>query len=229
MYLPPEIPEGTPPFMIHVGFRNQAHAIVLTLQPNAQFNILAHVAPGKTTRFLKHPPREPHVKATGLEGTSGIFGFAPYAARRKKRGHGVADGLLERGKIFIGPIRTAVRIEKFPAQLFIDRSQVVRGNQGVRIEDNQVVTFGLGEAVVAGKSLADIFDEEVLDVELITIFIDHQLCLKGRTILHHDHLEVPVLLPGEAGQQFIQLVGTVVDRDDDGVGTQTSGELIVES
>ena len=80
-----------------------------------------------------------------------------------------------------------------------------------RRQYSQVVALAAFRPVVAGLSGAGVGLGEVLYAELLRIFLADILARHRRTVLHYHHFEVGFALTGEAVEQFVHLVRTVVN------------------
>ena len=167
MQLPEKLPEGAAPLMVHECLRNQAAFKTLTNDADAVLNVLAHAGDEEAARFLVHIPRQAHVERTRMELPAQRLFFAPDATRRKRRGHGVADGFLDGVEVGAGRIGAAVQVVTVTVQVGFHGLQVVRRNNAVGIENDEIIAAGAFKAEVAGKALAAVFLAEIPDIQLI--------------------------------------------------------------
>jgi hypothetical protein len=152
--------------------------------------------------------------------------FAPAdAPRGKRRSHGVTDGFLDRGKRGVFPVRTTVSIISVKIQFFFYCLEIVGREQGIGIQNHEIIPAGPLKAVVAGKPLTTVLLEIVPDVELPGKSEYHVFAPEAGAILNDQYLKMPVGLGSQGLQQFFDLIRTVVYGDDDGIFSQGPGRV----
>ena len=117
-------------------------------------------------------------------------------------------------------IRPAVEVYIVRIQPVFDDGEVVRFNQRIRIQQYEVIARSALKTVVTGKALAAVFLIMVMDVELIGERRYDRVRFDFGAVFNDYHLEILVSLLREARQQFFQLVGAVVNGDDDRVAAR---------
>ena len=101
-----EFIEGGSSFVINKGLGDEDGPVTGFIQPYAQVNILGYLESAETSHLLKASRKHPHVETPRLIFPHMLFP-APYPPCGKRRGHGIADGFLNRGKRLMGGIGTA--------------------------------------------------------------------------------------------------------------------------
>lgn len=217
MQLFEKLPERTASFVIHIRLRNQTAFETCPDDTDAVLNVFAHTGDNKAADPLIHLARQTHVKRTGVESAAQRLLFAPNAARRKRRSHGVADGLLHRVEVRTGRIRTAVQVVSVLIQVIINGLEVMGRNDAVGVENHEVVALRLIKTEIARKTLSTIVFEEIPDVQPVGKRFHDVTRLVYRTVFNNQHLKIPVCLLGQGVQQFPDFIGTVVERNDNGI------------
>ena len=108
-------------------------------------------------------------------------------------------------------VGSAESVGRIALQFGRHRRQIAFGQHHVRVEDEHVVALRALHTVVARLSGSGVGLGEVLYAELLRIFLADILARHRRTVLHYHHFEVGFALTGEAVEQFVHLVRTVVN------------------
>ena len=114
-------------------------------------------------------------------------------------------------------IRPPEGVARVHLQLCFYGGKVARGQNTVAVEDKHILALGVFDSIVAGRARSTILLGQILHIEAVGVFVHHLFAGNGRTIFHHHHLEVLYGLVGEALQQFVHFVGTVIYGDDNRV------------
>jgi hypothetical protein len=101
--------------------------------------------------------------------------------------------------------------------LLLHRLQIARRQDDIGIEDDEPFTRCSLSAVVAALAGSAVALHEILQVELLFVFSTHVIAWDTRAILHDDDFKILYFLLAEALQQFVHLVGTVINGYNDGV------------
>ena len=117
-------------------------------------------------------------------------------------------------------IRAAVEVYIIRIQPVFDDGEVIRFNQRIRIQQYEVIARSALETVVTGEALATVFFVMVVNVELACERSYYCVRFDFGTVFDNYYLEIFVSLQNKAAKQFLQLVGTVVDRNDDRVAAR---------
>ena len=101
----------------------------------------------ESAHFFEHLFGKAHIEGSRKEFVD-LFGAAADAARRHQGGHGVVDGQLRVGKVLFGAVGTSVAVHIVFIQFFLDNGDIVRGEDAVGIEEQEVVAGGQFHALV---------------------------------------------------------------------------------
>ena len=100
---------------------------------------------------------------------------------------------------------------------FLHRLQIAWRQDDIGIEDDEPFTRCALGAVVTALAGSAVALHEILQVELLFVFSTHVIAWDTRAILHDDDFKILYFLLAEALQQFVHLVGTVINGYNDGV------------
>ena len=216
VHLLEELAQVRPPLVPHPRFGEQPATVAPAEDADAEIDVLAEAHPGEAAQGPVDFAAHAHVEAARIELVHLLLPAAD-AARGEERRHGVVDGLLHRGERRVCPVRPAEGVARFALQLAVDGLQVARRHDAVRVQDEEVVALRPFGGMVARLSGAGVGFGEVAQVQAAGISVRHIFAGQGRTIVHHNDLEVAPGLRREALQQFVHFVGAVVDGDEEGV------------
>ena len=179
--------------------------------PDAEIDVLAKTHFGEASQPAVDFRPDSHVEGARIELIHFLLS-SPDASRSEKRGHGIADGLLHVRERFMCPVGTAERIGRLAPQLVVYGLQISRWKHAVRIQHYQVLAAAAFCPVITGLARPGVRLVIILHRQASGVFLYHVAARTGRTVLHHDRFKVRKRLPGKAFQQFIHLIGTIVNR-----------------
>ena len=151
-----------------------------------------------------------HVETARIELVH-LLPSAPDAARGEERRHGVVDGFLQGRERGMGAVRSSESVTRLTPQFAVDRLHIAGRHDDVGVEDEQIIALRPPGGIVAGLSGTGIGFLEIVHVQPVGILADHLGAGGGGSVVDHDDLETGRGLCGEALQQFVHFVGTVVD------------------
>jgi hypothetical protein len=101
--------------------------------------------------------------------------------------------------------------------LRVNRLQIAWRQDDIGIEDDEPFARCSLGAVVTALARSAVALHEILQVELFFVFSTHVIAWDTRAILYDDDFKILYFLQAEALQQFVHLVGTVINGYNDGV------------
>ena len=114
----------------------------------------------------------------------------------------------------MGAVGAAEGVGRLAPQLAGHGLQVARRQHHVGVEHYQILALRPLRAVVAAHARPGVLLHEILHVEPSGILVHHGAAVALRPVLHYYHLEATARLRREAVEQFVHLVGAVVDGND---------------
>ena len=214
VHLAEELAEVAAALMVDVGVAVEAGGEAGLMDAEAEVDVLAiHVF--EAAHALVHLTRKAHVEGAGLELLQ-VGAAAAYAARGPEGGHGVADGLLRGGEAGVLAVGAAEAVGRLGGEVAADGGEVVRRDDAVGVEEDEIRTVGGTHPDVARVAAAGVGLDDVVDREAGAEGFHLGRAGPGGAILDEYQFKVPIGLHGEAFEQFAGLVRAIVDGDDDG-------------
>ena len=100
-------------------------------------------------------------------------------------------------------------------EFLVHGGEVAFGQDAVAVEYEHIFALGVFDAIVACRSRAPVFLGHVLHVESVGIFVDDILAWSRRPVFDDDDLKVVNRLTGEAFEELVGFIRTVVYGYDD--------------
>ena len=210
--LPPELAEVGAALVPHPCFWEETAPTASLKDADAEVYVLAEAHFGEPTQPHIDVAAYAHVERTRVELVQLLLSAA-YAARGKEARHGVGNGFLHVGKRGVGPVGPAESICRLALQLVFHCLQIALRQHYIRVQNDEILTFGQPGAVVTALSGAAVGLGVVMKVELARIGIAHFLTRKLRAILNNNDFKVREALRCKALQELPDFVGTVVNGD----------------
>ena len=139
------------------------------------------------------------------------------AAGGEEGGHAVADGFLDWREPFVSFVGPAPGIAFLPVQLSFNLFQEARRQHAVAVEEDEEVALAVFCAIVARLSGPAVLLRIIAELKLAGILMDYGFAGLARTILHNDDLHILICLHYKALEQLIDLIGTIIYGNYDGV------------
>ena len=203
-------------FVPHPCRREQASLITRLENAIAKVDVLAKAHFRETAQLIIYIPTHTHIERARIELVEFLLATAN-TARREERSHGIADCLLHLRKRVMRTVGTAERLTWMLSQFCIHRLEIILRQHHVGIQYQHIIAFRTLHAIIARRAWTRIGLCKILDVELILIFFHHLFTWRLRAILHDDYFELEPLhrLLRQTFQQFIRLIGTIINRNYD--------------
>ncbi len=112
-----------------------------------------------------------------------------YAARCKERRHGITHSTLYRREVSMGFVWAAPGLPLVLVQSVIHCFEILRGNDTIRVEYNEIITSSLCITEITRWTGAGIGLEEVANVQIIAIAIYNVFTFNGRTVFDNNHFK----------------------------------------
>ena len=93
----------------------------------------------------------------------------------------------------------------------------MRREHDIAVQDDEPCAGGVAGAVVARHGGTGVLLGDILKVALVFVARHYLAARNGRAVLHHDHLGVGSRLRGDGTEQFVELLGAIVDGYDYGI------------
>ena len=87
----------------------------------------------------------------------------------------------------------------------------------IAVEDEHILSFGMGNAIVARRAGAAVFFVKITYREAVCVSFHYAATVFRRTIFHDHDFKVRQRLCAEALQEFLHFGRAVVDGDDKGI------------
>ena len=157
-----------------------------------------------------------HVKGAGIKLVE-FFLAASDASGGEEGSHRVTDGFLHVGEGVMGAVGSSESICTCLRQCLAHSRHIALGQHDIGVKDAKILALGTFGTIVTARARTRVGLVEIADVERSCISVAHLLAGNGGTILHYHHLKIALCLQREALEQFVHLVGSVENGNDDGV------------
>ena len=180
-----------------------------------EIDILAKAHLGETTQLLIHILTDAHVERTGIELVE-LGLTASDATSGEKGGHRVTDGLLHRGEVGMGSVRTAKGSQTIFA-LHATRHilQIILRQHHIRIKNDEPFAVGTLGTIVATLSWSAVLLKVIMQIKDACELVANILAWFLRTVLYNHHLKVFLSLRAKTLKQLFNFVRTIEYGDDD--------------
>ena len=111
-------------------------------------------------------------------------------------------------------VGTAEGVGRFAVKLVVYGLQVAFGHYNVGVKHDEILSLGAFRAVVAALPRTAVLFRVIVQVEASFVFCAYVLAWRGAAVFNYNYLKILYCLCGKAGQQFVNLVGAVVNGND---------------
>ena len=214
VYLLEELLQVRAPLVVHPRIGEEAAAVSALEDADTEVDVLAEAHLRKSAQGQVDFAADAHVEAAGVELVHLLLAAAD-AAGGEERGHGVVDGLLDVAERWVCPVGASEGVGGCRLEFLFDGSQIVRGQDAVGVQYDEVFPPAAFGAVVARLSGAGVGLGVVVQVQPVAVSFGYVAAGDRRPVFHHQHFKIAERLGREALQQFVHLVGAVVHGDDE--------------
>ena len=183
---------------------------------DAEVYVLAEAHGGKTAQAPVEVGTYAHVEGARIELVQFLLASA-YASCGEEGGHGVVDGLLHGRETLVCAVGTSESVAWFARKFVVHRLQISGGQDAVAVQHYEVFALRALGPVVARLAGTAVLLLEITQCQPGGVLVDNILARYRGAVFDHHYLEVLQCLHLQAGKQFVYLVGTIVDGNDEGV------------
>ncbi len=209
-----ELLQVCPTFVIYPRIGEKTTSIATFKNTDTEVDIFPEAHFRESPQSFIHFATNPHIEATRIKLVHLLFS-ATDTACCKKGSHRVVDSFLNIRKRIVRTVGTTERVGRRSLKLLLYRVKISFGQNDIRVQYDKIFSFASLRSVVTGLPRSGIGFREILDVQPICIPICHFLTRDGRTIFNNNYFKIFKTLYSETLQQFIHLIGTIVNGNYD--------------
>ena len=196
----------------HPRFGEQATLVSALENAGREVDVLAKAHFAETIECVVNFPTHAHIEGAGVKLIQLLLSPTD-TSRGKERSHRIVNRLLHGRKTLVRTVGTAKRITRIRLQFRFYLGDVVGGAHGIGVQNQYIIPRSTRHTIVARLSRSAIRFRKILHIQAVAELVHHLFARHRRTIFYHNHLKVLTRLLRQTFQQFLRLVGAVINGD----------------